>query len=76
MMAHIVLDGNMVGKKISTLNFKSYCTHFNCLATRHRNGDWTIHSDDAINFFWLGANMNLVSSSTLTESVSEKYLRR
>lgn len=55
---------------------KAYCEHFNCTIHKSKRGTAfnVIESDDALNFFWLGANVNLKSTSSLTITAAEKYL--
>ena len=52
----------------------AYCEHFNCKAFTPKKGEIAIDTEDPINFFWLGANLNFKSTSSLTITPAEKYL--
>lgn len=56
---------------------KKYCQHFNCTIHKSKKGSCVnkITTQDLINFFWLGANINLQSKSPLTVTISEKLLQ-
>lgn len=56
---------------------KAYCEHYNCVAHKPKRGSayYLVESEESINFFWLGANLNLKSTSSLTITASEKYLK-
>jgi len=55
---------------------KAYCDHFNCKVIKPKRGDqyYIIESANPLNFFWLGVNLNLRSTSVLTITPAEKYL--
>lgn len=55
---------------------QAYCKHFNCIAHKPKRGSasFLIESNDAVNFFWLGANLNLKSSSSLMITPADKFL--
>ena len=55
---------------------KAYCEHFNCKVTKPKRGEvyYKIESANPINFFWLGANLSLRSTSTLTITPAEQFL--
>lgn len=55
---------------------KAYCEHYNCTIHKSKRGTAhnVIETDDEINFFWLGCNLNLKSTSSLTITAAEKYL--
>lgn len=55
---------------------KAYCEAFGCVIHKHKRGTAhnLIESEDTVNFFWLGANINLKSESSLTITAAEKYL--
>ncbi len=53
--------------------FSDLCEHFNCsLEGKTRSGSWIIESEDAANFYWLGANMALRINTPLSVSIAEK----
>lgn len=58
--------------------FKKLCKHFDCEVQPKKKNDteYSIFSEDAMNFFWLGANMAFQGyGSSLTETIKEKIKR-
>jgi hypothetical protein len=57
-------------------NFAAFCEHFSCQLQKRKRGDvyWTITTEDASNFFWLGSNINFYEKTNLGISVASKYL--
>lgn len=55
---------------------KAYCNHFNCTVEQPKRGEHynVISTDDPTNFFWMGANINLRSTSNLTATPAERFL--
>lgn len=53
---------------------KAYCNHFNCVIHKEKDGYNIVETEDPINLFWLGANLHLKSTSSLTITPAEKYL--
>ena len=55
---------------------KAYCANFNCIIHKSKRGTAhnVIESNEVINSFWLGANINLKSTSSLTITSAEEYL--
>lgn len=49
-----------------------YCAKFDCQLKNKKKGDshWTITSDDAVNFFWLGMNLNFKHTGAYSISAS------
>lgn len=54
----------------------AYCKHFNCKIHKAKRGSVynLVETENSINFFWLGCNLNLKSNSSLAMSSAEKYL--
>lgn len=72
-MAFIELPKD-ISKEFGTDKFKQFCKHFSCTA-KLQKGDWIIHSEDPVNFFWLGCNMTMQSSdSNLCVTIKDKIL--
>jgi hypothetical protein len=55
---------------------KAYCEHFNCTIYPAKKGsaENAIYTEEALNLFWMGVNLNLKSTSPLTITPAEKYL--
>lgn len=52
--------------------FAEYCAKFDCQLKNKKKGDshWTIASDDTVNFFWLGMNLNFKYNNGISISTA------
>ena len=55
----------------------SYCNAFKCKAYKAKRGQNynVIETDDPINFFWLGGNLNIQCTSSLGITPSQRFLK-
>lgn len=58
---------------LSKAKFIQFCADFDCKA-EFKKGQWVISTDDAINFFWLGANLQFDYETGLSISKKSKAL--
>jgi hypothetical protein len=58
--------------------FSKFCEDFNCIVRKPKRGDayFKVETDEPINFFWLGCNLNFKYDNGVAISSSSKHLNR
>lgn len=60
------------------LSFRSYCAHFQCNVIEPKRGhiDYVIETDEYVNFYWLGLNLNFRHDTPLSISPASLHLKQ
>lgn len=58
--------------------FTIFCKRFGCEVAKKKRGDvyFKVSSDDAVNFFWLGCNLNFLHDTGISKSTASQIFKK